>query len=89
MAVIKRSNVSRNDMQTISEKEAAAERFINKTDRVEAANPSQKKKNKEPIIVRIDPDILEKIDAAAAKRGISRSAWINSACTRTLEHEND
>lgn len=90
MAVVKRPVVHRNDIQAISDKEAEAERFINRTDRnLPEETGKKRKKNKEPIIVRMDPDILERVDAAAAKRGISRAAWINSACTRTLDQEND
>lgn len=41
--------------------------------------------NKRPIMVRIDPDILERIDRAAKRLGISRSAFIVSSSAEKLE----
>jgi predicted HicB family RNase H-like nuclease len=85
MAVIKRPVVNRSDKQAISDLEVEAERFINRTDQVPPVKPAKKKKNKEPIIVRIDPDILERIDQRAAEEGISRSAWVVQSCALRLK----
>lgn len=41
--------------------------------------------NKKPIMVRIDPDILKRIDRAAKRLGISRSAFIVSSVAERLE----
>lgn len=41
--------------------------------------------NKKPIQVRIDPDILTRIDRAAKRLGISRSAFIVSSAAEKLE----
>jgi hypothetical protein len=41
--------------------------------------------NKKPIMVRVDPDILERIDKAAKRLGISRSAFIVSSAAERLE----
>ncbi len=41
--------------------------------------------NKKPIMVRVDPDILERIDRAAKRLGISRSAFIVSSTAEKLE----
>jgi hypothetical protein len=41
--------------------------------------------NKKPVMIRVDPDLLIRIDRAAKRRGISRSAFIVSAATKELE----
>jgi hypothetical protein len=43
------------------------------------------RQNKEPTMVRIDPEILERIDRAAKRLGISRSAFIVSSAAEKLE----
>ena len=45
----------------------------------------ERDQNKKPIMVRIDPDILERIDRAAKRLGISRSAFIVSSTAEKLE----
>lgn len=39
------------------------------------------------ISIRLDRDILEDVDAFAAKRGWSRSKWIEMACVRMILSE--
>jgi hypothetical protein len=41
--------------------------------------------NKKPIIVRVDPDMLVRIDRAAKRLGLSRSAFIVSSAAEKLE----
>ena len=41
--------------------------------------------NKKPIMIRIDPDMLGRIDRAAKRLGISRSAFIVSSAAMRLE----
>ena len=41
--------------------------------------------NKKPIMVRIDPTMIERIDRAAKRLGISRSAFIVSSAAERLE----
>lgn len=41
--------------------------------------------NKKPIMIRVDPDILGRIDRAAKRLGISRSAFIVSSSAIRLE----
>jgi predicted HicB family RNase H-like nuclease len=45
----------------------------------------ERDQNKKPIMVRIDPDILQRIDRAAKRLGISRSAFIVSSAAERLE----
>lgn len=41
--------------------------------------------NKKPTMIRIAPDMLERIDRAAKRLGISRSAFIVSSAAEKLE----
>jgi hypothetical protein len=41
--------------------------------------------NKKPIMVRVDPEMLKRIDRAAKRLGISRSAFIVSSAAERLE----
>jgi hypothetical protein len=43
---------------------------------IDGAGKQEKKGKRVPILLRVDPDILEKIDAAAKRKGIPRTAWI-------------
>ena len=52
------------------------------TDQVTAPDPEQ---NKKPIMIRVDPDLLGRIDRAAKRLGISRSAFIVSSSAIRLE----
>lgn len=38
-----------------------------------------------PFLIRMPPDLLVKIDAAAKQRGLSRSAWFAMVATRALD----
>jgi len=42
---------------------------------------------KKPVALRFDGDLLARIDAAAASRGISRNAWISWQCAEGLKDE--
>jgi hypothetical protein len=45
----------------------------------------QRRQNKKPMPIRIDPDMLQRIDRAARRLGISRSAFIVSSVAERLE----
>jgi hypothetical protein len=77
MAIAK--NPKRNT-QTSSDKQAEA--FISGVG--EPAN-GERDPNKKPTMIRIAPDILERIDRAAKRLGISRSAFIVSSAAEKLE----
>jgi predicted HicB family RNase H-like nuclease len=61
--------------------EQAAEAFISGTKEEEGKPPTKKI----PIMMRFDPLVLERVDAAAKRRGISRSAWIQFVVSRALD----
>jgi predicted HicB family RNase H-like nuclease len=62
--------------------EQAAEAFISGAQEPKGA---KKKEVKTPIMMRFDPTVLERVDAAAKRRGISRSAWIQFTVSRALD----
>jgi hypothetical protein len=65
----------------VSEKQAQA--FISGAGQtITTAEPEQ---NKKPIMIRVDPDMLTRIDRAAKRLGISRSAFIVSSAAIRLE----
>jgi hypothetical protein len=43
---------------------------------IAGAGKKERKEKRVPILLRVDPDILAKIDAAAKRKGIPRTAWI-------------
>ena len=62
----------------------AAEKFIAGavSSREEA---SQEERKKVPIMVRFDRALLQRVDAAAKHRGISRSSWIQFTLSRAFD----
>ncbi len=44
-----------------------------------------RRKRKERVMIQIDEDALGRIDTAAERRGVSRSAWINFVILRALD----
>lgn len=93
MAIAK--NPKRN---TSANKEKEAEAFIsgangtntNSTSQGANQNANQTEietpdENKKPITLRIDPDILKRVDRAAKRLGISRSAFMVSSAAEKLE----
>ena len=61
----------------------AAEAFISGARQPEPANGRDA--NKKPTMIRIDPDLLVRIDRGAKRLGISRSAFIVSSAAEKLE----
>ena len=59
----------------------AAEQFIAGASKAESGN------RRVVTTLRFDPDLLARIDAAAKRRGISRSAWIQYTLSRVLDEE--
>ena len=60
--------------------ERKAEDFISGADGTE-----DKPQNKQPTMIRVDPGLLVRIDRAARRLGISRSAFIVSSAAEKLE----
>lgn len=66
--------------------EAAIEAFIGGAEKQPAQEGTSKRKRKERIMVQFDDKVLERVDQAAERRGISRSAWIQYVVSRALDH---
>ena len=70
-----------------------AEKFISgageASEAFAAEQPAQapQKRQKQMTTLRFDPDLLRRIDAAAARHGISRAAWISYTLSRVLDDE--
>ena len=63
--------------------DAAAEKFIAGADASQEARQAEDKKMQTTL--RFDRDLLQRIDAAAKHRGISRSSWIQFTLSRALD----
>jgi hypothetical protein len=69
-------------LTAVAEREAHA--FISGAGQEEAAE----RENKKPIMIRVDPEMLDRIDRGAKRMGISRSAFIVSSAAEKLERMN-
>jgi len=81
MAIAKIPKQNQNDS-----KEKAEEAFINNAGKLDKTitNTEQEEKVK-PILIRFDTVLLGKIDEAAKKRGVTRSAWVKFVISHALE----
>jgi len=77
MAIAKKPN----RQQPATTAEQVANRFI------EAAAKPAARVRRAPTTLRFDPELLARIDSAARRRGISRSAWIQYTLSRVLDEE--
>jgi hypothetical protein len=62
--------------------EAAAERFI------EGAGARAPVTRRKPAMIRFDAVLLARVDRAAKRRGISRSAWVAFTLSKALDAED-
>lgn len=77
MAIVR--NPKRNQ-SIVAEEQAQA--FITGAGKTTEVEPEQ---NKKPIMIRVDPGMIDRIDRAAKRLGISRSAFIVSSAAVRLE----
>ncbi|MBE7159362.1 MAG: hypothetical protein INR62_13185 [Rhodospirillales bacterium] len=73
--------------------EEAAERFIASAGAApapaaSAALPATEEAGRKPVMIRFDPDLLARVDRAAKRRGISRSAWVQFVLSHALDQED-
>ncbi len=77
--------IAKNPKRNVKEEgEKEAQAFISGAGTGKATDELQKQ-NKEPIMIRIDPALLRRIDQAAKRLGISRSAFIVSSAAKQVE----
>ena len=71
--------------------EAAVERFIsgavNSTPTSAAVSEVPGNGRRKPAMIRFDPELLGRVDRAAKRRGISRSAWVQYTLSKALDEE--
>ena len=88
MAIVKRPKPNLTPVVPAEERERKIEAFIAGTEPAEAARP-EPEPNREPkrarVMMRFDPALLKQIDAAARRRGVSRTAWLHMVASRALD----
>ena len=88
MAIARKPNVNRSASLN-RDAEQAASTFIHGAGNVaveEAALPATDAR-KTPIMLRFNGELLRRVDTAAKRRGISRSAWIAFKVSEALDAE--
>ena len=63
----------------------AVEAFIAKAGK--PSQPPEEEGRRVPVTMRYDPDVLKRVDAAAKRLGVSRSAYVHFALSRSLDLE--
>lgn len=86
MAIARRPGSNRAAPPLAAVQERAAEAFIQGAAKA-AAEPEGGGGRKTPIMLRFDAALLRRVDSAAKRRGISRSAWIAFKVSEALDAE--
>ena len=81
MAIAKKPIKHTSDI--VPQNERKVEAFIAGASRPPAKTHRQ---NKQPIMIRFDPTLLDKVNEASRRRGVSRSSWIQYVISRALDH---
>lgn len=81
MPIAKRPQTTRKELPD----DRAAEAFISGAGKLVTQDEQPKRKRKERVMVQFDQKVLERVDSAAERRGISRSAWIQFVVSRALD----
>lgn len=84
MAIAKKPKSNQKASASTSD-EKAAEAFISGATKQAAQASSTEEAAKKPVMIRFDAALLERVDAAAKRRGTSRSAWIQYTLSRALD----
>lgn len=81
------SDIEKSTNDSVRTEETKAEAFIAGASETPAKASSVKMSKAErlPILIRFDPHLLRKVEEAAQRRGISRSAWIQYVLSVALE----
>lgn len=74
-------------LQLPASKDEAVDKFINSApDAKQPATRGVVKGKKQQITITMDPDLIQRIDEAAAENGQSRAAFINMSCINILDY---
>jgi hypothetical protein len=74
----------------IRDKENAAAKFIEGASAVHIVSPSSETVagvKRTPAMIRFDTALLARVDKAAKRRGVSRSAWVAFTLSKALDEE--
>jgi molybdopterin-guanine dinucleotide biosynthesis protein A len=87
MAIAKKPQRRTTDIPPTLDDPAAA--FIAGADKQADVAPTPKpaRQRMEPVLMRFDPDLTRRIDEAAHRRGLSRSAWVRMIVIDALDRE--
>ncbi len=87
MAIARKPNSNRTALRP--DPEHAASAFIEGASKAANAEPALPAADarKTPIMLRFNGDLLRRVDTAAKRRGISRSAWIAFKVSEALDAE--
>jgi len=81
------SDIEKSTNDSVRTEETKAEAFIAGASETSLKVHTAKiqKAERQPILIRFDPVLLRKVEEAAQRRGISRSAWIQYVLSVALE----
>ena len=88
MAITKRPKPTPAPVVPAEERERKIEAFIAGTGPAEVAPPEPEPEpdpKRARVMMRFDPTLLQRIDAAARRRGVSRTAWLHMVASRALD----
>ena len=87
MAITKRPKTSGSRVTSLDDQERRIETFISGAESREEAEPdSQTEAKRARVMMRFDPALLARIDTAAKRRGVSRTAWLHMIASRALDN---
>jgi hypothetical protein len=78
-------SIARKPQSHTNDSEREAEHFIASAGRTATEPPTAGTGRTAPVMIRFDRALLAKVDQAARKRGVSRSAWVQYTISRALE----
>ena len=78
-------SIARKPPRLTNDSERQAEHFIAGAGKTATEPPTAGTGRTAPVMIRFDRALLTKVDQAARKRGVSRSAWVQYTISRALE----
>ena len=87
MAITKRPKPGAAQPPSSGEQERRIEAFIAGLETAPATHspPVEPDPKRARVMMRFDPTLLGRIDAAAKRRGVSRTAWLHMVASRALD----
>ena len=86
MAIVKRPKPNLTPVVPAEDRERKIEAFIAGMEPAEAARPEPEPDPKRArVMMRFDPALLRRVDAAAKRRGVTRTAWLHMVASRALD----